>query len=80
MTAIQLTSGAFADHDEIPRHHTGEGDDVSPALAWSSVPDGTLWAVSESLPLHGRPTVDAVHRAVKGRELAGGALMGTYQR
>ncbi|TWE15792.1 YbhB/YbcL family Raf kinase inhibitor-like protein [Kitasatospora atroaurantiaca] len=39
-----------------------------------------LYAVSEPLPLHGRPTVDAVHRALKGRELASGTLVGTYQR
>ena len=39
-----------------------------------------LWAVSEPLPLHGRPTADAVHRAVAGRELASGTLVGTYQR
>ncbi|MGW2561523.1 YbhB/YbcL family Raf kinase inhibitor-like protein [Streptomyces sp. NPDC001514] len=150
MTGIQLTSAAFDDHAAIPRRHSGEGDDVSPPLAWSAVPDGTselvllcedpdapsgtflhwlvtgidpgstgalegepppggqewpngfgrvgwggpmpppghgahryffrLWAVSESLPVHGRPTADAVHRAVKGRELASGTLVGTYQR
>ncbi len=39
-----------------------------------------LWAVSESLPLRGRPTVDAVHHAVQGRELASGLLVGTYER
>ncbi|MEU6068875.1 MULTISPECIES: YbhB/YbcL family Raf kinase inhibitor-like protein [Streptomyces] len=150
MTGIELTSAAFSNHAAIPRHHSGEGDDVSPPLTWSAVPDGTselvllcedpdapsgtflhwlvtgidpgstgtaegepppggqewpngfgrtgwggpmpppghgahryffrLWALSEALPLHGRPTADAVHRAVKGRELASGTLMGTYQR
>jgi len=39
-----------------------------------------LWAVSEPVALHGRPTADDVHRAVKGRELASGTLVGTYQR
>jgi len=33
--AIQLTSTAFADGAPIPRKYTGEGEDVSPALAWS---------------------------------------------
>ncbi|MFE9927058.1 YbhB/YbcL family Raf kinase inhibitor-like protein [Streptomyces sp. NPDC005774] len=150
MTGIELTSVAFGDHAAIPRRHSGEGDDASPPLTWSAVPDaaselvllcedpdapgGTflhwlvtgidpgstgvvegepppggqewpngfgrmgwggpmpppghgahryffrLWAVSESLPLHGRPTADAVHRAVKGRELVSGTLVGTYQR
>ncbi|MFF4350266.1 YbhB/YbcL family Raf kinase inhibitor-like protein [Streptomyces sp. NPDC001530] len=150
MTGIELRSGAFGDHAAIPRRHSGEGDDVSPPLTWSAVPDDTselvllcedpdapggtflhwlvtgidpgshgategepppggqewpngfgqmgwggpmpprghgahryffrLWAVSEPLPLHGQPTADAVHRAVKGRELASGTLVGTYQR
>ncbi|WP_031075082.1 YbhB/YbcL family Raf kinase inhibitor-like protein [Streptomyces sp. NRRL S-118] len=39
-----------------------------------------LWAVSQPLPLTDRPTADTVHRALAGRELASGALMGTYQR
>lgn len=39
--AIQLTSTAFAEGAAIPRKYTGEGEDVSPALAWSGLPDGT---------------------------------------
>lgn len=39
-----------------------------------------LYAVSEPLPLHGRPGSDAVHRALKGRQLASGSLVGTYRR
>jgi Raf kinase inhibitor-like YbhB/YbcL family protein len=38
---MQLTSTAFAPHGGIPRKHTGEGADVSPALAWSKLPNGT---------------------------------------
>jgi Raf kinase inhibitor-like YbhB/YbcL family protein len=41
MTRIELTSTAFSDHEAIPRRHSGEGDDVSPPLTWSGVPDGT---------------------------------------
>lgn len=41
-----LSSGAFADNAEIPRRHTCDGDDVSPALAWSGVP-----AAAKSLAL-----------------------------
>ncbi len=40
MTALELTSPSFAAMDEIPRRHTCEGDDVSPELHWSGVPDG----------------------------------------
>ncbi len=36
-----LTSPAFETGGRIPRKHTGEGEDVSPALTWSKVPDGT---------------------------------------
>lgn len=38
---IQLTSTAFGEGERIPAKHTGEGEDVSPALAWSGVPEGT---------------------------------------
>ncbi len=36
--AMKLTSTAFADGGEIPSRFTCEGDDVSPPLAWTSVP------------------------------------------
>ncbi len=32
---IQLTSSAFTDGGAIPSRHTGESDDVSPALSWT---------------------------------------------
>jgi Raf kinase inhibitor-like YbhB/YbcL family protein len=38
--ALTLTSPAFAPGAEIPRRHTCEGDDASPALEWSGVPAG----------------------------------------
>ena len=38
---LELTSPAFDDGGEIPRHFTCDGDDVSPALAWTGAPDGT---------------------------------------
>jgi len=40
-SAMQITSPAFAPLGRIPKKHTGEGDDVSPALAWSGVPPDT---------------------------------------
>ena len=39
--ALTLTSSAFADGQEIPRDHTCEGGDRSPALTWKDVPAGT---------------------------------------
>lgn len=40
-TQIQVTSSAFSAGQPIPRKYTGEGEDVSPPLAWSGVPAGT---------------------------------------
>ena len=41
LSNMQLTSPAFANGGAIPVKHTGEAEDVSPALDWSNVPDGT---------------------------------------
>lgn len=41
LSSMQLTSPAFTAGGAIPRKHSGEGEDVSPALAWTDVPDGT---------------------------------------
>jgi Raf kinase inhibitor-like YbhB/YbcL family protein len=38
---LTLTSTAFDDGGPIPAEFTCKGADVSPALAWSGVPDGT---------------------------------------
>lgn len=41
LSDMQLTSSAFGNDGAIPTRHTGEGEDVSPALAWSKPPQGT---------------------------------------
>ena len=38
---MQVTSSAFEFGGAIPKAHTGEGADSSPALAWSKAPAGT---------------------------------------
>jgi len=38
---IQITSSAFKDGETIPAKYTCDGANVSPSLAWSSVPGGT---------------------------------------
>lgn len=38
---IELTSPAFAHGQPIPQRFTGEGEDISPPLRWSGVPEGT---------------------------------------
>ena len=41
LSTMKLSSSAFDDGGAIPTKHTGEGEDVSPALAWSGAPEGT---------------------------------------
>jgi Raf kinase inhibitor-like YbhB/YbcL family protein len=38
---LTVTSTAFADGQRIPKKYSGEGEDLSPALAWTGVPEGT---------------------------------------
>ena len=38
---LDVTSSAFEEGGAIPSHHTCDGDDVSPPLAWSGAPEGT---------------------------------------
>ncbi|HXG34335.1 MAG TPA: hypothetical protein VNJ11_13290, partial [Bryobacteraceae bacterium] len=39
--AFRLSSPAFRDGDFIPKLHTCDGGDLSPALEWSGEPAGT---------------------------------------
>jgi Raf kinase inhibitor-like YbhB/YbcL family protein len=39
--SLTLTSPAFTAGGNIPHHFTCDGDDISPPLSWSGVPDGT---------------------------------------
>lgn len=41
LTNMPVRSSAFADQGAIPKRHTQEGEDVSPALEWSNPPEGT---------------------------------------
>jgi len=38
---VELISTAFAPGGRIPRRHTCEGEDVSPPLTWSGLPEDT---------------------------------------
>jgi Raf kinase inhibitor-like YbhB/YbcL family protein len=38
---IKLTSTAFAQGERIPKEYTGQGQDSSPPLVWSDLPEGT---------------------------------------
>ncbi len=39
--AIELTSTAFSEGERIPAKYTGDGQDVSPPLSWSGLPERT---------------------------------------
>jgi Raf kinase inhibitor-like YbhB/YbcL family protein len=39
--AMKLTSTNFVNRGDIPKKYTCDGDDVSPALEWSELPEGT---------------------------------------
>lgn len=38
---MKLTSPSFSNLGEIPKRHTCDGEDVSPALLWTDAPEGT---------------------------------------
>jgi Raf kinase inhibitor-like YbhB/YbcL family protein len=38
---LEITSPAFSPNKEIPAKYTCDGEDISPALEWSGLPEGT---------------------------------------
>jgi hypothetical protein len=38
---LEITSPVFSNNGEIPSKYTCDGMDISPALAWSGIPEGT---------------------------------------
>ena len=40
LSDMQVKSSAFKNDAPIPARHTGEGEDVSPALSWTNAPEG----------------------------------------
>ena len=59
---MKLRSSAFDYHTRIPSRHAGDGDDLSPPLTWSAVPDG---AESFALLCYD-PDAPLVHDGVMG--------------
>jgi len=41
LSEMTLASSVFQQRGDIPGNYTGEGEDVSPPLSWSGVPEGT---------------------------------------
>ncbi|RYG35172.1 YbhB/YbcL family Raf kinase inhibitor-like protein [bacterium] len=38
---LRITTAAFASHGAIPRRHAQEGENLSPELSWSGLPEST---------------------------------------
>ncbi len=56
--AIELASPAFENGQPIPKKYTADGEDVSPALEWSNVPEGTRnWRSSATTPTRRLPSL-----------------------
>ena len=70
LSDMTLTSSAFDRGKPIPTKHTGEGEDVSPALSWRGQPDGTssfaLICHDPDAPLVKPGTYGFVHWALYG--------------
>ncbi|QDU40741.1 putative kinase inhibitor [Maioricimonas rarisocia] len=39
--SLSIRSSAFAEGEPVLRRHTGDGEDLSPPLAWEGLPEGT---------------------------------------
>ena len=71
---LSITSPAFDHGEAIPARFSNGGEDVSPALRWSGVPDGTVELV---LVVHDpdAPLVDGfTHWVATGIDPSGGGL------
>jgi Raf kinase inhibitor-like YbhB/YbcL family protein len=41
MAGVHIASSAFEEGDQIPRRHTCDGENISPALSFADIPEGT---------------------------------------
>jgi Raf kinase inhibitor-like YbhB/YbcL family protein len=68
-----LSSEAFEHGAQIPRRHTCEGEDLSPPLAWSGLPEGTR-SVALICDDPDAPTGTFTHWVAWGLDPAAGGL------
>ncbi len=75
----RLTSSAFAEGEGIPARYTCDGDNVSPPLAWSNLPEGTMSLAlvvdDPDAPDPKAPKITWVHWVVYNIPPAGSGLM-----
>jgi len=89
---LDITSPAFEDQGTIPKQYTADGEDVSPPLSWSGVPEGTqslalicddpdapvgTWVHWVIWNIPARETGLKEGIPVKERELSNGSVQGT---
>ena len=70
---LTLTSSAFADNEFVPIQYTCDGENVSPPLQWSDVPEGAAEMVLLFEDLDG-PGGSQVYWVVFGLDPASGGL------
>jgi Raf kinase inhibitor-like YbhB/YbcL family protein len=78
--AIHVASPAFSEGGQIPRRYTCDGEDISPPLSWSGVPEGakSLALICDDPDAPGKTWVHWVLFSVPAREtLPGGGAQGT---
>lgn len=65
LSEMQLSSSAFPSGGNIPRRHTGEGEDISPQLSWADAPSNTqsfaVFCHDPDAPLASKGTYGFVH-------------------
>jgi Raf kinase inhibitor-like YbhB/YbcL family protein len=75
---LTLTSTSFENGTEIPRRHTCEGEDLSPPLAWSGIPEGAVGLAlivdDPDAPDPAAPTMIWVHWVVYNLPATAGGL------
>lgn len=71
--SLTLASSAFADNALVPVRYTCDGENVSPPLAWSEVPEGTVELVLLFEDLDG-PGGTQVYWVLFGLDPASGGL------
>ncbi len=79
MSEFALESSAFQNAQAIPSRHGCEGDDVSPQLHWTNVPD-RLYALDAELELGSGAAKGELEQAIQGHVLTTAELVGTYER
>lgn len=75
---MKLTSPSFENQGDIPKKHTCDGQDISPALAWTDAPQGTksfaLIVDDPDAPDPANPRMTWVHWVLYNIPAAAGSL------